>query len=287
MINRLTIIGAGLIGGSLSLALKQAGAVAHVVGCGRNVDNLKKGVELGVIDSYQSSIVEAVKGADIIVVAVPLGAMRAVFDQLKGNIGEDAVVTDAGSAKGSVVKVAKACLGTQFNQFVPGHPIAGTENSGIEAGFATLYQNRRVILTPLEETSQHAVQRVDAMWQQCGASIEYLTVEHHDKVLAATSHLPHMLAYAMVNYLSGLNEHDEIFKYAAGGFRDFTRIASSDPVMWRDVCLSNGDALLDFIEGYKEELDMISSAIKNNDAEALLALFGKAKSERDSLIGNC
>ena len=287
MINRLTIIGAGLIGGSLSLALKQAGAVAHVVGCGRNVDNLKKGVELGVIDSYQSSIVEAVKGADIIVVAVPLGAMRAVFDQLKGNIGEDAVVTDAGSAKGSVVKVAKACLGTQFNQFVPGHPIAGTENSGIEAGFATLYQNRRVILTPLEETSQHAVQRVDAMWQQCGASIEYLTVEHHDKVLAATSHLPHMLAYAMVNYLSGLNEHDEIFKYAAGGFRDFTRIASSDPVMWRDVCLSNGDALLEFIEGYKEELDMISSAIKNNDAEALLALFGKAKSERDSLIGNC
>ena len=125
------------------------------------------------------------------------------------------------------------------------------------------------------------------MWQQCGASIEYLTVEHHDKVLAATSHLPHMLAYAMVNYLSGLNEHDEIFKYAAGGFRDFTRIASSDPVMWRDVCLSNGDALLEFIEGYKEELDMISSAIKKNDAEALLALFGKAKSERDSLIGNC
>lgn len=287
MINRLTIIGAGLIGGSLSLALKQAGAVAHVVGCGRNVDNLKKGVELGVIDSYQSSIAEAVKGADMIVVAVPLGAMEAVFGQLKDNIGEDTVVTDAGSAKGSVVKVAKACLGTQFNQFVPGHPIAGTENSGIEAGFATLYQNRRVILTPLEETSQQAIQKVDAMWQQCGARIEYLTVAHHDKVLAATSHLPHMLAYAMVNYLSGLNEHDEIFKYAAGGFRDFTRIASSDPVMWRDVCLSNGDALLEFIEGYKEELDMISNAIKNNDADALLALFGKAKSERDSLIGNC
>ncbi len=287
MINRLTIIGAGLIGGSLSLALKQAGAVTHVVGCGRNIDNLIKGVELGVIDSYQSSIAEAVKDADMVVVAVPLGAMETAFGQIKGNIAETSVITDVGSAKGSVVGIAKASLGEQFNQFVPGHPIAGTENSGIEAGFATLYQNRRVILTPLEETSRQAVQKVDAMWQQCGASIEYLSVEHHDKVLAATSHLPHMLAYAMVNYLSGLNEHDEIFKYAAGGFRDFTRIASSDPVMWRDVCLSNGDALLEFIEGYKEELDMISSAIKDNDANALLALFGKAKSERDSLIGNC
>lgn len=287
MINRLTIIGAGLIGGSLSLALKQASAVRHVVGCGRNIDNLKKGVELGVIDSYQSSISEAVKGADMIVVAVPLGAMETVFDQLKGNIAEDAVITDVGSAKGSVVEVAKAKLGSQFSQFVPGHPIAGTEKSGIEAGFSTLYQNRRVILTPLDETNKQAVQKVDAMWQQCGASIEYLTVEHHDKVLAATSHLPHMLAYAMVNYLSNLNDHDEIFRYAAGGFRDFTRIASSDPVMWRDVCLSNSDALLKFIEGYKDELDMISTAIETNDAEALLALFGKAKSERDSLIGNC
>lgn len=287
MIDRLTIIGAGLIGGSLALALKQAGAVAHVVGCGRNIDNLKKGVELGVIDSYQSSIAEAVKGADMVVVAVPLGAMESAFGQMKGNIEEGAVITDAGSAKGSVVEVARGSLGSQFNQFVPGHPIAGAENSGIEAGYAELYKNRRVILTPLDETSQLAIQQVANMWQLCGANIEYMSVAHHDKVLAATSHLPHMLAYAMVNYLSSLNEHDEIFKYAAGGFRDFTRIASSDPVMWRDVCLSNGDALLEFIEGYKEELDMISNAIKNNDADALLALFGKAKSERDSLIGNC
>ena len=287
MIKRLTIIGAGLIGGSLALALKQAGAVEHVVGCGRNIDNLKKGVELGVIDSYQSSIAEAVKGADIVVVAVPLGAMESAFEQMKGHIAEDTVITDAGSAKGSVVAVARAGLGLQFQQFVPAHPIAGAEKSGIEAGYAELFQNRRVILTPLDETIQPAIQRVVDMWQQCGAHIEYMSVEHHDKVLAATSHLPHMLAYAMVNYLSSLNEHDEIFKYAAGGFRDFTRIASSDPVMWRDVCLSNGDTLLQFIEGYKNELDMISSAIKANDADALLALFGKAKSERDSLIGNC
>jgi len=287
MIDRLAIIGVGLIGSSLALALKQAGVVGHVVGCGRNQQNLQKGIELGVLDSFESSVADAVKGADMIVVAVPLGAMKVVFDQLKGNIGENTVITDAGSAKGSVVRIAAAVLDEQFAQFVPGHPIAGTEKSGVEAGFASLYQNRRVILTPLDETDKLATQRVDAMWRECGAEIEYLSVEHHDKVLAATSHLPHMLAYAMVNYLSGLNEHDEIFRYAAGGFRDFTRIASSNPVMWRDVCLSNGGALLEFIDGYKNELDMISAAIKTNDADALLKLFGKAKSERDSLIGNC
>ena len=287
MIERLAIIGVGLIGSSLALALKQAGVVGHVVGCGRNQQNLEKGAELGVIDSFDLSIAGAVNGADMIVIAVPLGAMKAVFSQLKGNLGEKAVVTDAGSAKGSVVKIATDALGEQFSQFVPGHPIAGTEKSGVEAGFASLYQNRRVILTPVEETDKLAIQRVDAMWRECGAEIEYLEIEHHDKVLAATSHLPHMLAYAMVNYLSGLNEHNEIFRYAAGGFRDFTRIASSNPVMWRDICLSNGEVLLEFIEGYKSELDMIASAIKTNDTDELLKLFGNAKSERDSLIGNC
>jgi len=287
MIERLAIIGVGLIGGSLSLALKQAGAVKHVIGCGRNLQNLQKGVEIGVIDSFETSVADAIKSADMVVVAVPLGAMGSVFAQISNNIGKDAVITDVGSAKGSVVKMAKSTLGANFSQFVPGHPIAGNEKSGVEAGFATLYQNRRVILTPVDETDKNATQRVETMWKQCGASIEYLGIEHHDVVLAATSHLPHMLAYAMVNYLSSLNEHDEIFRYAAGGFRDFTRIASSDPVMWRDVCLSNGDALLKFIEGYKGELDMISAAIKANDADALLKLFGKAKSERDSLIGCC
>ena len=287
MIERLAIIGVGLIGGSLSLALKQANAVKHVVGCGRNLQNLQKGVEIGVIDSFESSIADAVKAADMVVVAVPLGAMKSVFDEISNHVEKDAVITDVGSAKGSVVEVARRSLGASFSQFVPGHPIAGGEKSGIESGFAGLYQNRRVILTPVDETDKEAIQSVDAMWQQCGAALDYLDIEHHDKVLAATSHLPHMLAYAMVNYLSSLNEHDEIFRYAAGGFRDFTRIASSDPVMWRDVCLSNGDMLLQFIEGYKKELDMISAAIRTDDADALLKLFGKAKSERDSLIGNC
>ena len=287
MIDKLVIIGVGLIGGSLSLALKQAGAVNHVVGCGRNRQNLQKGVDIGVIDSFETSISEAVRTADIVVAAVPMGAMRDVFQQINDGLNNNTIVTDVGSSKRSVVEVARQTLGDRFAQFVPGHPIAGTEKSGVEAGFSTLYQNRRVILTPTEETSPGFVEQVDAMWRDCGAIIEYLDVDHHDKVLAATSHLPHMLAYAMVNYLSSLNDHDEIFRYAAGGFRDFTRIASSDPVMWRDVCLSNGSALLELIQGYKEELDMISLAIQNNDADELLKLFGKAKSERDSLIGNC
>jgi len=287
VIDRLAIIGVGLIGSSLALALKQANAVGQVIGYGRNRNNLEKGVELGVIDSFGSSIAETARTADVIVVAVPLGAMRPVFAELKTAVGKNAVITDVGSAKGSVVAAAKAELGELMSGFVPGHPIAGTEKSGVEAGFASLYQNRRVILTPVAETAPEATATIDQMWRDCGAVIEYLSVEHHDKVLAATSHLPHMLAYALVHHLSNLNEHEEIFRYAAGGFRDFTRIASSDPVMWRDVCLSNGEALVELIEQYQRELDRISAAIDAGDADELLKLFGRAKSERDLLIGNC
>lgn len=287
MIDRLAIIGVGLIGSSLALALKQAGAVRQVIGYGRNLENLEKGIELGVIDSPAATVADCVRGADVIVVAVPLGAMRQVFAELKASAGRDAVITDVGSAKGSVVAAAREELGDLWSRFVPGHPIAGTEKSGVEAGFASLYQGRRVILTPLEQTDADAVEVIDDMWQHCGAIIEYLSVEHHDKVLAATSHLPHMLAYALVHHLSNLNDHEEIFRYAAGGFRDFSRIASSDPVMWRDVCLANGDALVTLIDQYQQELERIASAIRDGDADELLKLFGRAKSERDSLIGNC
>jgi prephenate dehydrogenase len=287
MIETLSIIGVGLIGSSLSLALKQADAVGQVIGFGRSRENLEKGVEIGVLDSFATSIETAVAEADVVVVAVPLGAMQTVFGEIAGTLKQDAVITDVGSSKASVVNAARAELGARLNRFVPGHPIAGNENSGVEAGFASLFQNRRIILTPLEQTDTDATALIDAMWRDCGATIEYLDVEHHDRVLAATSHLPHMLAYALVHQLSHLNEHDEIFRYAAGGFRDFTRIASSDPVMWRDVCLANGDALGDLLEQYQRELDRIGLAIKNKDHDELLRLFGRAKSERDSLIGNC
>ena len=287
MIDTLAIIGVGLIGSSLSLALKQTGDVGRVIGYGRNRKNLERGVEIGVLDGFGESIEATVADADMVVVAVPLGAMQEVFAQLPGATEADAVITDVGSAKASVVAAARAALGDRLNRFVPAHPIAGTEKSGVEAGFASLYQNRRVIITPLDETDQDAVTAVDAMWRNCGASIEYLEVDHHDRVLAATSHLPHMLAYALVHHLSNLNDNEEIFRYAAGGFRDFTRIASSDPVMWRDVCLSNGDALVGLIEQYQHELEQIAAAISAEDAEELLRLFSRAKTERDSLIGNC
>ena len=287
MIERLAIIGVGLIGSSLSLALREAGQVGEVVGFGRNRDNLEKGVELGVLDRFESTLTDAVRDADVIVVAVPLGAMRAVFKELAGCVRADAIITDVGSAKGSVVDAAKAELGALMPRFVPGHPIAGTEKSGVEAGFPTLYRDRRIILTPLAETDADATAAIDRMWQHCGALVEYLEVEHHDKVLAATSHLPHMLAFALVHHLSHLNDHEEIFRYAAGGFRDFSRIASSDPVMWRDVCLANGPALRKLIDQYQLELDRISRAIDADDSDELLKLFGRAKSERDSLIGNC
>jgi prephenate dehydrogenase len=287
MIDQLAIIGVGLIGSSLALALKQSKAVGKVIGCGRNQANLQKAIELKVIDSFYDNISEAVKGADVVVVAVPLGAMQGIFEQIGKTISDHTIVTDVGSTKGFVIEAARAGLGTRINQFIPGHPIAGAEKSGVEAGQVDLYQDRKVILTPLQENSQADIDKVATMWQRCGAKIEYLSVLQHDKVLAATSHLPHMLAFALVNYLSGLNDHDEIFKYAAGGFRDFTRIASSDSVMWRDVCLANGDAVVDLINGYKKELDQVTDAINQQDADKLLQLFGNAKSERDLLVGSC
>ena len=271
MITRLAIIGVGLIGSSLALALKKAKAVEHVVGCGRNQTNLQKGIDLGVIDSFSSSVAEAVKGADVVVVAVPLGAMQNIFEQISDVISDDSIVTDVGRTKGSVIEAARVGLGQRLNQFVPGHPIAGSEKSGVEAGLAELYQKRKVILTPLPENAQSDIDKIAGMWQQCGANIEYLSVLHHDKVLAATSHLPHLLAFSMVNYLSGLNDHDEIFKYAAGGFRDFTRIASSDSVMWRDVCLANGDALIDLIDGYKSELGRSSGGDQRSEWRQVIA----------------
>ncbi|MBD3619991.1 MAG: prephenate dehydrogenase/arogenate dehydrogenase family protein [Chromatiales bacterium] len=285
MIERLAIIGVGLIGGSLALALRQGGACREVVGCGRNQANLDRAVALGVIDRYTHDPAEAVTGADMVLVAVPLGAMRAVFAAMRPGLSPEAVVTDVGSAKASVVLDAQAAWGELPAGFVPGHPIAGTEQSGVEAAFATLYQGRRVILTPLATSGEQAVARVRAMWETAGAVVESMSVAHHDEVLAATSHLPHMLAFGLVDSLARMRDNDEIFRYAAGGFRDFTRIASSDPVMWRDICLANRSALLDMMARYKEDLRLIEDAIEAADGEALLEIFTRAKAARDRFCG--
>lgn len=283
-IDRLAIIGVGLIGGSLARALREAGAVGEVVGCGRALPNLERAVELGVIDRFDQDPATAVAGADMVFVAVPLGAMRGVFTAIKDRLSPDAIVTDGGSVKGSVVADALAAFGRVPPRLVPGHPIAGTEHSGVEASFATLYRDRRVILTPLPETDPRAVGRVDWMWRTCGAEISHMSVTHHDEVLAATSHLPHMLAYGLVDALARMDETDEIFRYAAGGFRDFTRIASSSPVMWRDICIANREALSAMLARFSVELTDLAQAIRLGDANTLLEVFERAKAARDRYV---
>ena len=284
LIRRLAVIGVGLIGGSLARALRAAGEVGEVVGCGRGRPNLEQAVELGVIDRFSQDIGEAVQGADLVFLAVPLGAMESAFMAMRDRLEPGAVVTDGGSAKGSVVAACQAAFGELASCFVPGHPIAGTEQSGVAASFPELYRNRRVILTPTELTSRQALTMVEAMWRTCGAEITSMSVQHHDEVLAATSHLPHMLAFSLVDSLARLKEHDDIFRYAAGGFRDFTRIASSNPVMWRDICIANRAALSDMMERYIAEMGELAQAVRQGDGDHLLEIFARAKAARDRYI---
>lgn len=284
MIRRLAVIGVGLIGGSLASALRAAGAVGEVVGCGRARPNLERAQALGVIDRWVQDPVQAVAGADLVFLAVPLGAMGPVMTAIAPALAPGAVLTDGGSVKGSVVSDARAAFGAIPPGLVPGHPIAGTERSGVEAAFATLYQGRRVILTPLPETDPEALARVTAMWSACGAQVCTMDVAHHDEVLAATSHLPHMLAFGLVDALARMRENDEIFRYAAGGFRDFTRIASSDPTMWRDICLANREALGTMLGRFSDELRDLSETIRAADGVRLLEVFARAKSARDRYV---
>ncbi len=282
MINRLTIYGVGLIGGSLARALKAAGAVGEIVGYGRSVEPLQKALELGVIDRYETDAAEALQGSDVLLLGVPVGSMAAVLSELKPHLEPQTVITDVGSTKGSVVGAAEAVFGELPPRFIPGHPIAGTEKSGVEASFAELYQNRRVILTPEANSDAEALELVRWMWQQAGAEVIEMAVVHHDEVLAATSHLPHMLAFTLVDTLARLEEHDDVFRYAAGGFRDFTRIASSNPQMWHDICLNNRDALLKMLGRFSEELSSLSAAIERGDGQTILDTFTRAKAARDS-----
>lgn len=281
MIRRLAVLGVGLIGGSLARALREAGAVGEVVGCGRGRENLERARALGVVDRFTHDAGEAVTGADMVFLGTPLGAMRGVLEALRGRLDEDAVVTDGGSAKASVVADAGAVFGTPPPFLVPGHPIAGTERSGVEASFPDLFRGRRVILTPLEDTDPEALARVRAMWEACGAEVSTMSVAHHDEVLAATSHLPHMLAFGLVDALARMEETREIFRYAAGGFRDFTRIASSNPVMWRDICIANREALGAMLERFSTEMADLAEAIRRGDGEHLLEIFERAKAARD------
>jgi len=286
IINKLCIIGVGLIGGSLARALKKVGSVGEIIGVGRDVSHLEKAKALGVIDHFETDISLAVKGCDMVVVAVPLGAMQSVFQKIAPVITDEMIITDVGSAKESVVKAAQAAFKVIPETLVPAHPIAGTEKSGVEASFPELYENRRIIITPLETSSTQAILKVEDMWKACGAEVVKTTIEHHDEVLAATSHLPHMLAFSLVDTLAKMDAKNEIFDFAAGGFRDFTRIASSDPDMWHDICLANGDALVTMIKKFTDDLQLLSNAIEKNDSTYLKETFSRAKKARDEFCDN-
>lgn len=278
---RLTIIGVGLIGGSLARALRREHPGIEVVGCGRHLPNLERARELGVIDRYETDPGRAVEGSDLVVVAVPVGAIGPIFAAIAGHLAAGAVVTDVGSTKGNIVDAARRNLGGRLADFVPGHPIAGTERSGVGASFAELFQGCRVILTPLAETRRTALERVRALWTLAGARVSEMDVRHHDEVLAATSHLPHLLAYTLVDTLARMDDSEEIFDYAAGGFRDFTRIASSDPALWRDISIANRDAMLDTVQRFTDNLAAVTEALQRNDGDALMKVFARAKEVRD------
>ena len=253
----------------------------EIIGAGRNEANLQQAKTLGVIDSFSTDLSQALDGVDLLVFAVPVGSMEIAFKNIKPHLTDSMLLTDVGSTKGNVVACADKILDRFAKNFVPGHPIAGIEKSGVAAAFAELFEQRRVILTPTEITDSNATKRITALWQACGAEVVEMPVEHHDEVLAATSHLPHMLAFSLVDTLSKLNDKQEVFKYAAGGFRDFTRIASSSPEMWQDICLANAGALVEVIEKFQTDLSALTKAIESGDKNTILNIFNRAKNARD------
>ena len=283
-INKLAVVGVGLIGGSLSLALKANGAVGHVVGIGRGQANLDKAMELRVVDSVTQNLAAGVADADVVFLATPVLALGPVARQLMPHLKPGAIITDGGSVKQAVIDEIEPYLRKDVH-FVPGHPIAGTEHSGAEAAFASLYQSRRCILTPTRRTDPVALAKVNAMWQAAGCEVVEMEVEKHDRVLAAISHLPHMVAYALVNAVGSYDRYEEnILEYSAGGFRDFTRIASSDPIMWRDIALTNREALVEMMGQFEAFFRELKDDVARGDSERLFEFFRRSKESRDAIL---
>lgn len=281
LVERLVVVGLGLIGGSFAKGLRARGVCREVVGVDLDPQARRMAVKLGVVDRCEERLAAACEGADVIMLAVPILAMERVLGELARLDLGDAVLTDAGSAKGNVVRAADAAFGGVPARFVPGHPIAGSEQSGVEAANGELFKRHKVILTPLPQTDAMALQRVDQLWRELGADVEHMQVEHHDQVLAATSHLPHLLAFGLVDSLAKRNENLEIFRYAAGGFRDFTRIAGSDPVMWHDIFLANREAVLRTLDVFRDDLDALRDAVDAGDGHHLLGVFTRARVARE------
>lgn len=280
-IGRLVVVGLGLIGGSFAKGLRERGLCREVVGVDLDAESRRLAVQLGVVDRCESDLAAACQGAEVIQLAVPILAMEKVLAELAGLDLGNAVLTDVGSAKGNVVRAARQAFSGKAVRLVPGHPIAGSEQSGVEAANAELFRRHKVILTPCEYSDQAALALVEGLWRELGADVESMAVEHHDQVLAATSHLPHLLAFTLVDSLAKRSENLEIFRYAAGGFRDFTRIAGSDPVMWHDIFLANREAVLRTLDTFRDDLDALRDAVDAGDGHQLLGVFTRARVARE------
>ena len=280
IVEKLAIVGTGLIGGSFALALKQAGAVGEVLGVGRDLAKLTTARELGLIDRVADW--KQVGEADCILLAMPVGETESVLKQLAPHLKSGAIITDAGSTKVNVIAAARTALGPRFADFVPGHPIAGSEKSGPGAARADLYQGKKVVLTPELETRADALGTVRALWEAAGAQVETLDAALHDRIFAAVSHLPHLAAFALVDELAGRADSNAFFRFAASGFRDFTRIAGSSPEMWRDIAMANRTALLTEIDAYLGALQTMRQTVAEEDAGALLDMFLRARAAREN-----
>ena len=283
-VERLAIVGVGLIGGSVGRALRDGSAATEIIGYGRNPVHLSRAVELGLVDRWSTVLSDAVAGAEVVMVATPVGAMPGLFTRLVDLVSPTCIVTDAGSVKKKVVDAARASFGRSVARFVPGHPIAGLEQSGVEAATGDLFRGHKVILTPTPDTDPKAVAQIDSLWRTTGAQLMDMSPERHDRLLALTSHLPHMLAYALVNLLADqAQDEGECFDLAAGGFYDISRIASSDPVMWRDICLHNADEVLARIGEYQDMMARLAALVQFKDAEGLEQMFRKARGARSRI----
>ena len=283
--DKIALIGIGLIGSSIALAAKQRGLANTISIATRKSETLEKARQLGIGDEYTLDPAEAVEGADAVFLCTPVGAFGKVAEQIAPALKPGAIVTDVGSVKASVVRQVKPHL-PEDTILIAGHPIAGTENSGPEAGFPTLFENRWCILTPEEDVPEEAVGRLKEFWEKCGSSVELMTPEHHDMVLAMTSHIPHLIAYNIVGTADDLESvtHSEVIKFSAGGFRDFTRIAASDPEMWRDVFLHNREAVLETLGRFSEDLSALQRAIRWGDGDTLFKLFSRTRDIRRQII---
>jgi len=281
---KVAIFGVGLIGGSFALALKKAGAAQRIVGVGRSAASLARAKELGIIDEVCVSAAEAVNDCELALIAAPVAQTEAILASMEPHLQADTVVTDAGSTKTDVVAAARRALGGKIAQFVPGHPIAGREKNGPEAAIADLYVGKKVVITALPENAPQHVARVADAWKRCGALIHELPPEKHDRVFAAVSHLPHLLAYALVDDIANKPHADLLFQYAASGFRDFTRIAGSSPEMWRDISLANQAALLEELDSYIAQLMQMRAMLATGDGAGIEAIYANARNARQNWI---